>query len=485
MKTIFRATAILSGSSATSILVSLVSTKVLASVLRPAGYGYYGLLQSFVTVVSIAAGMGMASGIVRQGAASAQAADHAAMAKIRAGAWLLAMVLGALTMAILAWLRHPLSRWALGGEEHTAALLLMGIAIWLSIALNVQIGILNAWHRVEALAVYGVVNSLLTAAISIVCVLLWGVRGTVPAVVGGAVASWAASRWFLWRNLERAPARISWGDAVRSARALLSFGIPFTASCTVGSGVQLALPMIVLHLLNTEAVAYYKAAAAISVGYLGFLVTAMGQDYYPRLSAVRNEPARMVVLIHEQYRLVMLLAAPMILATLALVPYIVPIVYSRRFQPSTDILEWQLIGDLLKFSSWTMSFALLARSKPQVYFCTESIGGVLSLTTAWLGVRWFGLPGLGIGFLATYAGYYLAVRTILRREVPIRETAGNLKLMGMAVTAAAIIRILPSTPLANWRTPVALVLAAAFALHSFRVLRHEYFRAPSEALATS
>lgn len=487
MRAVFRATAILSGSSAISIVVSLATTKVLAGVLRPVGYGYYGLLQSFMAVASVMAGMGMASGIVREGAEAARAGDYRTMAKVRAGAWLLTAALGSLSMAVLVGLRDPLSRWALGSAQHTSDLLLMGLATLFTIALNVQNGILNAWHRVEALAQYGVVNSLLSAAISVTAVLLWGIRGTVPAVVGGAVASWAASRWFLWRRLDRFPVRIGWKDAMQAARALLAFGIPFTASSMVGNGVQLALPMIVLHLLDTEAVAYYKAASAISLGYLGFLITAMGQDYYPRLSAVRNEPDKIVPLIHEQYRLVMLLAAPMILGTLALVPYIVPIVYSQRFRPAIDILEWQLIGDLFKFSSWTMSFAILARSKPLVYFCTESIGGVLSLTTAWLGVRWFGLPGLGIGFVATYAGYYWTARAILRRQIPISETAGNLKLLTTALIAAGIIRILPSTPLAPWRTVVALSLAVFFAINSLQVLRREYFRGktPREALAIS
>lgn len=487
MKAIFRATAILSGSSATSILMSLLTTKVLASVLHPIGYGYYGLLQSFVSVASVMAGMGMSAGIVRQGAQAASAGDQASVAKVRAGAWLLAGTLGALIMALLALFRIPLSRWALGSEQHAGALLWMGLATWFTIALNVQIGILNAWHRVQALAAYGIVNSILSAAVSIAAILLWGVRGAVPAVVGGAIAGWVASRWLLWRNPDRCPVRVRFRDALRATRDLLAFGIPFTASSMVGSGVQLALPMIVLHLLDTEAVAYYKAAAAISIGYLGFLVTAMGQDYYPRLSAARSDPQKLLALIQEQYRLVMLLAAPIILVTIALVPYIVPLIYSRSFFPAIEILEWQLIGDLFKFSSWTMSFAILARSKPLVYFCTESIAGALSLTTAWLGVRWFGLPGLGIGFLVTYAGYYLAARTILRREIPIRETTGNLKLMGTAVGAACMIRVLPFTPLGAWRTPVALSLAAAFLIHSVQVLRREYIgiKTPSEALALS
>lgn len=474
MKSMLRATVLLGGSSFASILLSLAATKVLATILHPAGYGYYGLLQSFLGVASMLAGMGMATGIVRLGATAASAKDEAAMAKLCAGAWLLFAALGSLIMAGVVLCSKPLSQLALGSAEHQGAIMLMGIALLFTAAINVQNGILNAQHRVEALAVFGVANACLSAATSIVFVSLWRVRGVAPAVVGGAIASWAVSRWLLGRNVTRASARPSFREIVQSASGLLMFGIPFTASTVLGSGVQLALPMVVLHLLNTEAVAYYKAAAAVSVGYLGFLVNAMGQDYYPRLSAVREQPKAIAELIHEQYSLVLLVAAPMVLGTLALVPLVVPLIYSRRFEPAVQVLEWQLIGDLFKFSSWTMSFAVLARCKPFIYFCTESLSGAVTLFTAWLGVRLFGLAGLGIAFVATYAIYYVVVRTVLRLEVPVREPAANVRLMLAALSAAFVIRILPATPFAKARTIVALGLAMSFALYSLRVLRREY-----------
>ena len=64
----------------------------------------------------------------------------------------------------------------------------------------------------------------------------------------------------------------------------------------------------------------------------------------------------------------MLLAVPMILGTLAVVPYLVPLVYTLKFRPTVEILEWQLIGDIFKFASWTMSFAILARTLAQCFF---------------------------------------------------------------------------------------------------------------------
>src|SRR5271157_3065581 len=114
MKSIYRATAILSGSSIISILLGMASAKVLALFLQPAGYGYYGLLQSFIGVATLASGLGIATGLVRLGARAATQNDEAALASLDSGAWFLFVGLGSLTLVLVTVFRVTLSRWALG-----------------------------------------------------------------------------------------------------------------------------------------------------------------------------------------------------------------------------------------------------------------------------------------------------------------------------------------------------------------------------------
>ncbi len=474
MKSSFRATALLSSSSIVSILVSLVSAKVMALCIQPEGYGYYGLLQSFVAVASLLAGMGMATGLVRLGAGAVTRNETVTVACLRKASWLIFGVAGGLAMVLLCAFRTRVSQIVLGSPDHGGTIMLMGIALLFTVAGNIQVGTLNAYHRVAALAKYGVANTLLGAGISITAVLIWRARGIGVAVLGGAIATWLVSNYFLRREVGKPTAGGSFQETLDAAWSLIRFGGPYTASMFVGTGVQLILPIVVLHLLNAESVGYYRAAAAISVGYLGFLVTAMGQDYFPRVSAAAGQPAKLVSLINGQHRLVMLVAVPMILGTLALVPYMVPLIYSLKFGATVAILEWQLIGDLFKFASWTMSFAILARATPSTYFLVECLGGVTTLGTTWLSVRWFGLPGLGISFLATYVVYYCIVSFVIRREVAFRWTAANKWMMFAGVAAAMVIRILPATRFASARTVVALGLALAAGIPSMFVLWKEF-----------
>jgi PST family polysaccharide transporter len=470
LKSIFRATAILSAGSVASILFGLVSAKVMAIILQPAGYGFYGLLGSFVGLATLVTGVGIGTGLVREGAGAVTRGDELTISSLRRASWALSCGLGALALLTLVLFRWTISRLVFGTPKHATTILLMGIPLLFSLVAAIQSGILNAYHRVEALAKCSVATTALSATWGITCFLIWGARGIVPAVIGGAMVVWMISAYFLRREVGPVRVQPMLRDVQRMAWSLLRFGAPFTVSMLVGTGVQLALPIIVLHLLGTESVGYYKAAAAISVNYLGFLATAMGQDFYPRVSAVREQAGALVELINEQHRLVIIVVVPTVLGTLALVPYLVPVVYSRRFLPAVEILEWQLIGDLFKFSSWTLSFAILACCRSSVFFLTESIGGLANIVTLWLAVRWFGLSGLGISFLVSYIIYYAAVWLIVRREIHLVWTLSNKVMMWPSFPATLLVRFLPSTVLVNLTTPIAYVLACAAGAWSLRTV---------------
>lgn len=484
MKSLFRATAILSGSSAINILVGLISAKTLALVLQPSGYGFYGLLQSFVSLSTMIAGMGIGVGLVREGAAAVAGKDQAGISTLRRASWILVWGFGTLALLLMFVFRTSLSQWALGDSSHQSTILLMGIAVLFTLAANIQSSTLNAYHRVEALATSSIAVTIVTAAATITSILVWGATGVIAGIIVGAVASCLTMAYFVRREIGPPMPGPTYRDIVGQAKALVRFGGPYTTSLVVGAGVQLALPILIMHLLDTESAGYYKAAAAISVSYLGLLTTAMGQDYYPRLSASKDKPNVLVQLINEQHRLVMIVGVPIILGTLALVPYLLPLVYSTKFTPAVEVLEWQLIGDIFKFSSWTMSYAILTRCSSRVYLATELFGGAVGLTSLWFCVRWFGLPGLGISFLLSYVVYYAMVWVVVRRDVDLVWTTWNKRMMLAAIGAAIIIRTLPFTPFSGLRTPVALALATVASLYGLATIYKEFgLRNPFNARA--
>ncbi len=459
MKSILRATAVLSSVSMVNILVGLVSAKCSAVLLGPSGVGFMGLLQGLVSLAALLAGMGVGVGLVRAGAQALAQDDPRQVAALRRGAWLLCVGLGGLAVVVLIGLRAPLSRLMLGSAEHTGAVMLMGPGLLLGLAAGVQTSVLNAHRRIGDLARVGMLSSLLSVALTVLFIWQWRERGIVPAVLAGFAVSWAVSYYYMRAGTPTTHVELMWSEVLAAARALLRFGVPYTASMLVGAGVQMIVPVLVLHALGRADVGFYRAAAAISINYLGFLLAAMAQDYYPRVSAAHDQPAVLTQLINDQLRLVLLLGGPIILGMLALVPYVLPLVYSAQFAPASDLLEWQLIGDLFKFSSWTMSFVILARAGSSIYFGTELFGGTILLLTSWLGMRWLGLPGLGLGFMLTSAIYCFVCWLVLWRDLHLRWTTENKLLFLIFAFAMIVVRVLPYLGLGSFRMPVALALA--------------------------
>lgn len=473
MKSILKSTAILSSSSLVSIVVGLVSAKFWALLLGPVGIGYMGLLQGLIGLSGLVVGMGVGAGLVRMGSSALERGDYTYLVALRRAAWLLLWVLGGPVTLIFVVFQAPIAKLMLGGSEHSSSVALMTIALIFTIAAGIQTSLLNAHHRVGTLAKIGVLNSLLGTGVSLAAVWLWGEQGIAPAIIGGAIVIWAVSRCFMNEAFLPEIEHPTRRQIIAAAQALLRFGAPYTASMLVGTGVQLALPVVVLHILSQESVGFYRAALTISVSYLGFLINAMSQDYYPRVSAASERPGELRHLINQQQRLVILIAAPMILGVLALAPYLVPLIYSHQFAPTVEILEWQLIGDLFKFSSWTMAYVILARAGSVTYFVTELIGGIVTLFATWVAIQRYGLAGLGIGFLITYCVYYLVVWLILRRDIQLVWTNQNKQMMLFALGAALLIRVLPAIGLENVRTPIALLLVIAVGVLSLAVIGRE------------
>lgn len=473
MQSILRATAILSSTSLVSILVGLVSAKIWAVLLGPNGIGNMGLLQSLVGLAGLIAGMGIGVGIVRMGANALAREEHAQVDALHRAAWLLSLMLGGLALLILIMCRVPISRWMLGGPEHSGNVVLMGLALLFNLASGMQTSILNAYHRITALAKVAVLNSVIGTGVSLIPVWLWREQGIAPAIIAGSAAGLAISTYALRNEVARAVIHPTYHETLMAAKALLRFGVPYTASMLVGTGVQFALPALALHALGSESVGFYRAAVAVSVNYLGFLIYAMGQDYYPRVSAVSDDPLELVRLINQQHRLVMLVAGPIVLGTLAIAPYLIPIIYSPRFASAVSVLEWQLIGDLFKFSSWTMGTVILARSGSIVLFVVEFISGLNILIASWFGMRWFGLAGLGIAFLITYVVHYVVVWAICRKEINLFWSLESKIMMLWIVSAALSIRILPLVNLEHVRTPIALSIALVSAVGALYMIWQE------------
>jgi enterobacterial common antigen flippase len=343
--------------------------------------------------------------------------------------------------------------------------LLLGIGVIFVLLSNCFIAILNAFHKIKILAKISVANNLANTFALILSVWLFREKGLIFGIVVGSMSNLILSFYYYKKEIQITETITSFNETLESLKSLLKFGIPFTGSMLVGSGVQYLIPLLILHQLNLENVGYFRAASAISVTSLSIVLIAMGQDYYPRLSAVADNKHSLINTINEQLHFILIIFSPVLLWLILLSPQVILLLYSSQFSIASEILRIMLIGDVFKFISWMLAFVFLARSKSGMYFLSELVFGVFMLASTYLGVQYFGVEGTGIGYLISYFCYCFIVWFLVKREINLSFTRRNKTLLLGLLFSVVLIFALSNYPVGILPIYVAALfcLAVSFA----------------------
>lgn len=464
-----RSTSIIGGSTVVVLAIRTVRTKVLALLLGPTGIGIESLYDAVITMTRSVTEVGIGNAGVRQIAAAVGTNDQHRVAATVFTLRRTSLVLGLVGAAVLLLAREPISRLALGDTAHAAAIGWLGLALFFGAINTAQGALLQGVRRIRDLAMMNIVGTAVGAAVSIPVVLLWGAAGIPAYMILGAAGALVISWWYA-RRVRMPPAHLTSAGVAYEAGGLLKLGLAFVASGLLSTGAQFALRALVGAHAGLAAVGQFQAANALSSVYVGFILQAMGTDFYPRLTAVAERNAACNVTVNEQVEISLLLAVPGILGSLAAAPWAVQLFYSRQFGPAADILSWQLVGMLLRVVSWPMGFIMLAKGRGVLLVLTDLAAYATYVALGWLGLRRFGLPGVGAAFLGLYAFHALLTYAVARRLSDFRWSAANRRWIGLTLGSAAVALALRLTLPEPWATAITGLFAAGVGILCARSL---------------
>ena len=432
---ILKSTALMGGSSMVNIAFAIVRTKAMAVLLGPTGVGLMGLYSSVADFTQILAGFGLQASGVRQIAEAVGTGDSERVARTAAAVRRMSVVLGVLGALLLAIFALPIAKFSLGDPAHATGVALLSLAIFLRLAGDGQIALVQGLRQISTLARVNVLAGLFSTLFSIPLIYLFGMDGIVPSLIAVALFYFLTAWWY-GRQLHT-PANT--GSAWRlgqEAVGLLKFGFVFMASGLMTAGTAYAIRIIILKAEGVAAAGLYQAAWSMGGLYAAFILQAMGTDFYPRLTAVATNHSECNQLVNEQAQVSLLLAGTGLLATLTLAPLAVSLLYSTEFYAAVGLLRWICLGMMLRIIAWPMGFIVLAKGERAIFFWTEVAAAVVYVGLAWFFVSEVGLSGAGIAFFGLYVWHTILIYVIARRLTGFRVSPANSKL-GLIFLAAA------------------------------------------------
>jgi enterobacterial common antigen flippase len=423
---ILKSSALIGGSQVINIVIRMVRTKAMAVLLGPAGIGLMGVYESIANLAQSIAGLGINSSGVRQIAEAVGTGETDRIAQTVAVLRRTAVLLGILGALLLVAFSRQMSALTFGNDQHTTGVMLMSLAVFFGLVSGGQSALIQGMRRISDLARMGVLSTVFSTIISIPVVYFMGEKGVVPSLVGIAAMTTITSWWYS-RRIKIQSLTMTVLQIKQEATPLLKLGLAFMASGFLMMGAAYAVRTMMLRIIGFEAAGLYQSAWALGGLYVGFILQAMGADFYPRLTAVAKDNTECNRLVNQQAQISLLLAGPGVIATLTFAAIVISLFYSGKFDGAVGILRWFCLGMTLRVITWPMGFIILAKGESKFFFWTELAWTVVNVGLSWVCVRSFGLNGAGIAFFGSYVFHGIMIYPVVRWLSGFRWSAANIQ----------------------------------------------------------
>lgn len=431
-----RAAAIIGGGEGITYIIGLVRTKVVALLLGPSGVGLIALYLGYMQLVQTISGLGIASSGVREVALANSANDPKKIAArvktLRRVCWFT----GALGLAVALVVSTPASRWLGNADSKAIDFALLGFAVFFQAVLGGQLSLLQGTRRLADLTSSKVYGVCATTVLAIVAYSLFGWGAIVPVLIATVLVQLSIS-WLFVRRVPLIRVDQTWRQTASDSRQLVGLGLSFMWSALLGAGTSSLLGFLVVRELGVEANGMYSAAWMLSGLFAGFILGAMGTDFYPRLTAVQADHDKVRRLVNEQTEIGILLALPGLLGTLALAPLVVQVIYSREFLPAADLLPLFVLGVFGQVVTWPLGYILMAKGAKGLYTFTETVSNVVRLVLSLALLSYMGLKGLAMAMPILYVLVALLMLPVVHKCAGFKWSAATVRMLAWSALLIA------------------------------------------------
>jgi enterobacterial common antigen flippase len=468
---ILRSSSILGGSQVLIYLISIGRTKAAALLLGPAGVGTLGLFQSIVTMIGTVSSLGIGHSGVREIAEASGSGNEGRVRTISSVLQRFALITGILGWLFAAVLAYPISQLAFGNSHQTGSIALLGACLLLGAVGTSYAAILQGTRRIGNLAKFQVASNAIAAVIAVVLFSVFGLHGIVPAIIAGAAGNCGMALWMRKSTLQQCD-QVSWRETIEGSRSLIAMGLAFMWNAVSTGLVAFGVRAMVVRHEGLDSAGIYQAAWAISGMFAGFILQAMGTDFYPRLTAASGDKSEMTRLINEQTEIGVLLAGPGVLFTLSLAPYLMEWLYSAKFVSGTPLVCWFALGVFGQVVSWPLGFIQIAKGASRSFIVTQTLFNGFHFGLLAFFFHRFGMLGTGMAYVALYLIYTASMLCYAKQVIDFRWSASVIRLVlviGIMVALGFILAVLCSGPVP---TATGLILAIVGGFVCARELIH-------------
>ncbi len=413
-KSIFKATSLFGGVQIIQIIVGLVRGKLIATLLGATGIGISALITSPLSMITTISSFGLNSSAIKdisQASTSNVIGEFGRIIKIYKKLLLFSCFVGSI---ILIFGSPFLSQYSFGNESYTLSFVLLTMMIIPTLLSQGNITILQGNRNLSFTAKLSMWSSLTGVLAALPFYYFWGIKGIVPALIIPQWITYFLSCYYI-SKLKIEKIEVSRIEIFSTGGRMIKLGFALMISILIGQMTIYLLNMYISSKGSISDVGYMNAATGMTTTVISMVFSAMGSDYFPRLSSVCDEPIKMNETVNRQGEILLLIILPILLTFSLFSSQIIHLFLSSDFLKISKLLRILSFGMLIKASAYSLGYISFAKGDKKTFFLFEAIwSNFLNLGLNIIGYYYLGLEGLGYSFVASSLLYLVSITLIAK-----------------------------------------------------------------------
>ena len=312
------------------------------------------------------------------------------------------------------------------GENHVWEIVFLSLFV---ASMPIEAGecsILKGMRQLRRMAAVEAVVAVSTFVFTIPLYYVMGLRGIVLSLV---LCGWAMAFIHLavTTRLFRYRVHPFSMKVVRAGWPLIERGVPYMLAAIAGSVTTAVVFGTCLG--DMDQIGLYKAGYGLMVTYAGMVFVALEADFFPRLSSVNHDTAEMNRTIGQQINVCVLLMAPLLIAFVMAMPWVVRLLYTSEFLPVVAMAQSAAFYMFFRAVTTPAAYTSLAKGDSLVYLLMECVYDVVFILLMYFGYHRWGLLGAGVALSAAALFDLLLVCGVYSLVYGFRLHASSLSLI--------------------------------------------------------
>lgn len=411
------------------LVINIVRNKLVAKLLGTTGFGISESYNRSLNLVKSTTDLGLPFSAVKsvsecmEGGKDGQLDESILITRT----W--AFITAAAGALLCAALSGAFSLWAFEGDDtYALSFVLLSPAVFFSAIGGGEMAILKGTRMLRQIAVSQLMAVILTFCISIPLFFRFGLVGLVPSIVLVSLASMLVTCFY---SIRAFPYRIRpfSKDVLGKGFGMIRIGVYFMITSFLGSGAFAIVANWLMKNGKAEVTGIYGAGYQL-VAWLGmFVFSAMETDFFPRLSSINHDNAKVAEMVNSQAEVALLLMSPMVVGFLVFLSPIVSIFLSSKFADAVPMASLAALSLVFKSMTQPMSFIALAKGDSRTFLLQEALFDVFFVAAVILAYRWGGLTMTGLALTVSAIFDILSVGAITGKRYGFRFSGQVLKML--------------------------------------------------------